>query len=139
VCWFQKLVNRKEGALAFVEVGQRYSLAIDAEAVVMLNVSIWNATKTLHNEGKKVTGERLSTDRQTDRQTDRHTTYRRDRRMARRPNLITLFQVQMLPQGTVDSRWMLVTPWRVCKIPFHVSRIACLRKLWPGLTHLFIL
>jgi len=64
-------------------------------AVVVLNVSIRIATTTLHTETKKAVVERLSTDRQR---------IAGNRRTARRPNLITIFQVQMLPQGTENSR-----------------------------------
>lgn len=39
---------------------------MDVVTVVVLNVSIWIATATLHIESKKAVGERLSTDRQAD-------------------------------------------------------------------------
>ena len=72
---------------------------MDVVVVVVLNVSTGIATTTLRIESKKAVGERLSTDRQTDRQ---HIAG--NRLPARRPNLITIFQVQMLPQGTENSR-----------------------------------
>lgn len=85
-----------------------HSLGMDV--VFVFSVSIWTATKTLHNESKKAVGERLHADRRQRITGNRRTTHR--------PNLITDFQDQMLPQGSEDSEWKLVTAWRICEIPF---------------------